>query len=131
MAAFVGLDSDGGAPLFKRRLDQSEVTEIPGTKGARVPFFSPENGKWIAFWADGKLKKTMILGGSPITLCDATDLLGGSWGDDGDLGAVLRTAGPLSRIASDGGKPTALSNVGEGRDISTVAPDAPAGNGAC
>ena len=32
--------------------------------------FSPD-GQWIGFFADGKLKKSRMAGGSPIVLCDA------------------------------------------------------------
>jgi len=107
---FVALDSAGIAHLFKRQLDQPGSTEIVGTDGARGPFFSPD-GNWIAFWADGKLKKTLLDGGSPITLCDATDLLGGSWGDDGYIVASVGTTGRLYRISSDGGNLAVLADL--------------------
>jgi hypothetical protein len=36
---------------------------------------------WL--WAaDGKLKKVALDGGARVVLCDATDLLGASWGED-------------------------------------------------
>lgn len=107
---FVGLDSGGIAHLFKRQLDQSDSTEIAGSEGARGPFFSPD-GNWIAFWAGGKLKKTLLDGGSPITLCDATDLLGASWGDDGYIVASLGATSRLYRISSEGGNPALLVDM--------------------
>jgi serine/threonine-protein kinase len=108
---FVALDTEGTAHLFKRRLDNADTTEIPGTAGARVPFFSPDS-RWIAFGADGKLKKTLIDGGSPITLCDATGPLGGSWGEDGSIVAVLQSSGPLWTVSSEGRPPVVLASFG-------------------
>ena len=37
-------------------LAEGESRLLPGSEGAYAPFFSP-NGGWIAFFANGKLKK--------------------------------------------------------------------------
>src|SRR5204862_1155561 len=54
----------GNPQLFIRRLDQLESHPIPGTERATQPVFSPDS-KWVAFLADGKLKKVSLDGGSP------------------------------------------------------------------
>src|SRR5262249_45845169 len=69
------------ARLYVRHLSQLEATPLAGTEDARAPFFSPD-GKWVAFFAGGKLKKVSVTGGAPITLCDAPNPRGGTWGDD-------------------------------------------------
>jgi Tol biopolymer transport system component len=106
---FVTLGSDGVTRLKTRRLDQSEVTELPGTEGARVPFFS-HDGEWVAFEAAGKLKKTPVEGGAPVVLCDATNLLGGSWGEDSNI-IVSMGWGKLWRLPASGGTPTAVLDL--------------------
>ena len=54
--------SDGDVPrLYRRALDRADAVSIPDTEGARTPFFSPD-GRWIAFFAQGKLKKVTIDG---------------------------------------------------------------------
>ncbi|MGH7709968.1 MAG: TolB family protein, partial [Gemmatimonadaceae bacterium] len=106
--AFVSVDSGGTARLNVRRLDQPAATTLPGTEGARGPFFSPD-GQWIGFWAAGRLKKVAVVGGSPVVLCDATDLLGASWGDDGTIIAVLNSTGALWRVPAAGGQPTQVT----------------------
>jgi serine/threonine-protein kinase len=107
---FVSTNADGRAHLNTRRLDETSTTELPGTEGARGPFFSPD-GRWVAFWADGKLKKTPVDGGAPVVLCDATDLLGGSWGaDDVIVAAALRSRDTLWRVAASGGTPTLVAD---------------------
>ncbi len=57
--------------LFLRSMDSLETYPIPGTEGAQSPFFSPDS-QWIAFIAEGKLKKVSITGGPPLVLSDAT-----------------------------------------------------------
>jgi serine/threonine-protein kinase len=51
-------------------MDQPKAVELAGAEGALAPFFSPD-GRWVAFFAIGKLKKISVEGGSPIILCDA------------------------------------------------------------
>jgi Tol biopolymer transport system component len=99
--------------LFTRRLDQPNATELAGTQGAYAPFFSPD-GQWVAFFTTGgKLQKISVEGGSAITLCDASNGVGGSWGKDGDIIAGLSTGG-LSRIPSAGGPPTPVTDLQSG-----------------
>lgn len=101
---FVSRTTDGRTHLNTRRFDQPNVTALPGTDGARGPFVSPD-GRWVGFWADGKLKRTSVDGGSPVILCDATDLLGASWGEDDTIIAALGAAGKLWRVRAVGGAP--------------------------
>jgi len=98
--------------LVTRRLDQSEFAPLPGTEGANAPFFSPD-GQWIAFFAEHKLKKVPVQGGSPVTLCDApTVRASGSWGDDDKIIAALNDAeGILWRIPSSGGVPVPVTEL--------------------
>jgi serine/threonine-protein kinase len=108
---FVEAGSQGGSKLYARRMDRREATPLAGTEGARTPFFSPD-GQWVAFWADGKLKKIPASGGLPIILCDARDLAGASWGDDGNIIATLNSEARLWRIPQDGGAPTPVLDRG-------------------
>ena len=52
-----------------------ELTARPigGTIAANSPFFSPD-GKWIAFFSGGKLKKIALTGGAPSENCDAQSI---------------------------------------------------------
>jgi len=75
--AEVIISPDGGrlvyvsqGKLFTRKMDQPKAVELAGAEGALAPFFSPD-GRWVAFFAIGKLKKISVEGGSPIILCDA------------------------------------------------------------
>jgi eukaryotic-like serine/threonine-protein kinase len=105
---FASIDPDGATRLNTRRLDQPQTSELPGTEGARAPFFSPD-GRWVGFWASGKLKKLPVDGGSPVTLCDLSDVNGASWGEDGNIIAAMGSA--LLRIPASGGAPATLLDL--------------------
>jgi len=101
--------------LATRRLDQSEFTPLSGTEGANMPFFSPDD-RWIGFFADGKLKKISVEGGSAVTLCDASDPKGASWGDDENiLAAFNRGTTGLVRVPSGGGAPMLVTEPSKER----------------
>jgi eukaryotic-like serine/threonine-protein kinase len=107
---FVSRTTDGRTHLSTRRLDQPNAIPLPGTDGARGPFVSPD-GRWVGFWADGKLKKVSVDGGSPVILCDASDLLGASWGEGDMIIAALGAPGKLWRIPAEGGVPQVAIDV--------------------
>jgi serine/threonine-protein kinase len=98
---------DGGVcRLYMRRLNALEARPIPGTEGAHAPFFSTD-GEWIAFFADGRLKKVAIAGGEPVTLADAPEPLGGTW-NGRDIIFAASTSG-LVRVSEHGGTPEPLT----------------------
>jgi serine/threonine protein kinase len=94
--------SNGVVQLATRTLDQPGATAMSGTEGGSDAFFSPDGG-WIGFFADGKLKKAAVQGGAPVTLCDAGDPKGGSWGEDGDIIFTPGLDSRLMRVSSAGG----------------------------
>lgn len=93
--------------LAMRRLDQAQITGLPGTEGGYLPFFSPD-GQWVGFFAGGKLQKVGVEGGVPTVLCDAPGSGGASWGDDDHIVAGL--AGGLYSIPAGGGVPKPLTD---------------------
>jgi len=96
------------ARLFTRTFDQAEPTPLPGTDGANSPFFSPD-GQWVAFFAQGKLKKVSVLGGAPLNVCDAENARGGVWGPDGVIYFTPNPDAGLFKVAAAGGAPSQLT----------------------
>ncbi len=114
---YMGVE-EGGSQLYLRSLDDFVDRPIPGTENpGLMVFFSPD-GKSIGFFAEGKLKKTSLAGGSPITLCDApTGRRGGDWFEDTIvLAATLGSGQGLYRVSANGGEPEmlAIPNLDEG-----------------
>jgi serine/threonine-protein kinase len=107
---FVSQSTDGTSRLFTRRLDQPKAVRLSGTESAYAPFFSPD-GQWVGFFAQGKLKKTRIDGGEPISLCDAPHGRGASWGEDGNIIAALDTLTGLSQVPPEGGKAISVTEL--------------------
>src|SRR5262249_18340974 len=71
----------GVQSLFVRSLSSVTVHPLPGTEQATYPFWSPD-GRSVAFFSGGKLKKVSVAGGSPTAVCDAENARGGTWGGD-------------------------------------------------
>ena len=71
--------------LWTYEVGGRRTTSLDGTQGASYPFWSP-NGRFIGFFADGKLKKVDVSGGQVQVLCDAPNGRGGAWNRDGVIG---------------------------------------------
>jgi serine/threonine-protein kinase len=112
---FVSQGPDRVPHLFTRLLGQPKATLLAKTEGAYAPFFSPD-GQWVGFFAQGKLKKTRIDGGEPISLCDAPAGRGASWGEDGNIIAALDTQTVLSEVPSEGGKAVSVTDFSLGEN---------------
>ena len=83
---------------------------LPDTEGATFPFWSPD-GQFIAFFADGKLKKLDISGGPVQAICDASSGRGGTWNKNGVIVFTpdARLGGGLYRVSASGGTPIQIS----------------------
>jgi serine/threonine-protein kinase len=105
--AYVALEG-GQRRLYHRPVDEFEATPLTGTEGASRPFFSPD-GKWVGFFAQRKLKKASLLGeGAPVTLGEAVEGWGGTWGEDGTIVFTPMWLVGLSRVHSGGGSPEVI-----------------------
>ena len=109
--------------LMTRALDKvegSQSIELRGTEGARGPFFSWD-GRQVGFFAAGKLWRTRVDGGTPVSIAAAEELLGASWGDDDFIVAALSTAG-LVRVPAGGGTPEVIPGAPPGARWPQVLP---------
>jgi Tol biopolymer transport system component len=107
---FVTENEPGRRQLFVRHLSGFTAQPIAGTAGAESPFFSPD-GRWIAFFAEGKLKKVLLDGGAAVTICDAPNGRGGDWGEDQQIIFQPNLTGPLMRVSSGGGTAAPLTKL--------------------
>ena len=106
--------SGGGAPqLFARALDRFDSTQLPGTEGATNPFFSPD-GKWVGFFAGGRLKKVALSGGQPVTVAEAPNARGESWSADDYIYFTPTSGSAVWRVSATGGNPQEITKRQKG-----------------
>jgi len=109
--AMTTTDAETGRDMvFLRRLDRSEVVPVGGTEGAGEMFFSPD-GSSIAFFADSKLKRVSVNGGSAVNIADAPNPRGGVWLPDGTILFSPEYAGGLWRVSDTGGEPEIVVDI--------------------
>ncbi|MCA1612268.1 MAG: protein kinase, partial [Acidobacteria bacterium] len=104
--------SNGRRRLFSRTLDNEDFSELDGSIDATSHFWSPDS-RFIAFYAEGKLKKIPATGGPPVTLCDAPFAVVGTWNREGTILFSNFNPPGIYRVADTGGEA-----------VRVVAPDA-------
>jgi eukaryotic-like serine/threonine-protein kinase len=111
MLVFVSMEESSAVPmLFVQRVGFPKVTLLPGAQGASYPFWSPD-GAYVGFFANGKLEKMAVSGGSPQVLARALAGRGGSWGSKGVIIFAEDAQSPILRINTDG---TGIAPVTQG-----------------
>jgi eukaryotic-like serine/threonine-protein kinase len=100
--------------LWLRPLESSTLIPIPGTEGARDPFWSPDS-RSIGFFAHGKLKIVGAgLGSAPSpvqTLAEAPDPRGGTWSPDGVIVFARNIEDGLYRVLASGSNVTSVTTL--------------------
>jgi len=105
---FVAGTSNNPSRLWLRSLDSLTARPLDGTDGGTSPFWSPDS-RSIGFFAQGKLKRLDLDGGSPQSLADAPFSLGGSWSQNGTIVYVPNLASPAYGVPAAGGTPAAIT----------------------
>ena len=119
--AYVGVNSAGTRELYVRPLSRFDAIPIPGSVGASAPFFSPD-GDHVAFAAAGELKRVVLAGGRPTTVCSIPgSFRGGSWGANGAIVFGVAESG-LWRVPAQGGEAESLTSF-EGDEVLHAEPD--------
>jgi serine/threonine-protein kinase len=112
--ALVFVGRRGGAQqLYVRRLDAAAARPLPNTEGAQAPAVSAD-GQWVAFWANGAIRKVPLGGGPVMDL--ASGLADPPWGLVWDTRARVffgrSDDGRVWAIPAEG-TPAAVTTVGE------------------
>ncbi|MDD5543056.1 MAG: protein kinase [Acidobacteriia bacterium] len=117
--------SDGNSKIWIRSLDSLTTNALTGTEGGTYPTWSPD-GRFLAFFADHKLKKIDVAGSTVQTLCDADDGRGIAWGRNGTLVFAPGPFTGLFTVSSAGGSPSELTHPaasGETHRLPQLLPD--------
>ena len=120
--------SSDGPRLYLRDMNSASAVPIGGSEGAVNPVFSPD-GRWLAFFAAGKLKKISLDGGSPVVIAEGiSNPKGLSWGTDHNIYYTPSLSSGILRVSDNGGTPQPVTKLqadkGELADFSPdVLPD--------
>lgn len=94
--------------LWIRPLDSLAAAPLAGTEGATYPFWSPD-GQFVAFFAQRKLKKIAVGGGTVQVLADAVLPRGGSWNREDVILFAVNAGEHLYRVPAKGGEVTRVT----------------------
>jgi Tol biopolymer transport system component len=108
--AFVAPVDGGVDRLYVRAMNATEAQPLRDTDGARLPFWSPDS-RSIGYFANRKLYRVDVAGGSPQVLAPAANPQGGAWGTDGTILFAPTTVSPLFRVSQSGGKPLPVTTL--------------------
>jgi hypothetical protein len=114
--AFVARTSDDRTSIWIREVGSVVPRALARTAGASRPFWSPD-GRYLGFFANGKLKRLSSDGESVQTLTDAPDLAGGSRNRDSTIIFAAMRGRPISRISREGGAAAPVRPFDQGGDV--------------
>ena len=118
--ALVARGADGRPSLWIRPIAESSAIALAGTEGAEAPFWSPDS-RFLAFFAEGKLKKVDVAGGPPVTLCDVLPgFPKGSWGSRHTILLDQGAGAGVSLVGDGGGTPKMVLQADPSRQEATV-----------
>lgn len=119
--AYTRHTAEGPADLVLRRLDQQSSQVLPGTRGARLPFWSAD-GREIGFFAANVLMRVSLTGGAASPIATLPDRpMGGTWNATGVI-LVGTNSGPIYRVNAAGGVPEAITALDPGVEDAHVWP---------
>ncbi len=98
--------------LWIRSMDSIEAKSVSGTEGAEYPFWSPD-GRFLGFFAQGKLKKVEVSSGSVLTLSDVREPRGATWNQKDEILFSPNVLSPLYRIPATGGAASRATELQE------------------
>jgi len=107
--AFIARSTSGRRSIWIREIGSTTVRQLADTDDATgTPFWSPD-GRWLGFFAQGKVKKVSLAGGPALTICVVQNLLGATWNRDNIivLAPVNRTV--LHKVSAAGGTPEPIT----------------------
>jgi Tol biopolymer transport system component len=107
----VAARASGPQMLWLQPLDALTAAPMPDTERATQPFWSPD-GRYVGFFADGRLKRIAASGGPAQPLCDAVPELvtGSTWGSGGTI-LFSSFGGPILKVSAPGDRPAPASQL--------------------
>jgi Tol biopolymer transport system component len=112
--AFSAASATGTVSLWVRPLDSFVARPLAGTEDGGLQFWSPD-GRYLAYFGNGKLQRVPIAGGAPEAICPSGEGRGGTWSRSGVIVFAPQAAGPLFRVREGGGEVSPVTVLDEKR----------------
>jgi Tol biopolymer transport system component len=118
LVAFLATLENNQPSIWIRNLESLDTRSVKGTAisgtpdpdAPMMPFWSPDS-RSIGFFAEGKLKRVDLDGGSARIICDAPVNSGAAWGAEGTIVFGRRTDEGIYKVSANGGTPTQITKV--------------------
>jgi Tol biopolymer transport system component len=107
---FVLQHPGGTTSIAVRSLDDLAIRAVPGTENARGAFWSYD-GREIAFFAEGKVKRVGPDGGPVQTISDSGSGFFGAWTRDGSIAFTSEFGSPIVSVPVSGGAPRPVTAI--------------------
>jgi len=108
--AFTAEGENSRKALWVRALDSFAAQRLEGTDDGAHPFWSPD-GRYIGFFAKGKLNKVLAGGGPVIALAAADNPRGGTWCSNDVIVYAGNFQSALMKVNASGGPPEAATRL--------------------
>ena len=112
--AFSAASATGTVSFWVRPLDSFVARPLAGTEDGALQFWSAD-GRYLAYFGNGKLSKIAVAGGAPEAICSTGDGRGGTWSNRGVIVMAPQAAGPLFRVRDTGGEVVPVTVLDEKR----------------
>ena len=117
-------DAGGAFSIWVRSLDSAGFRRLAAADGSgRYPFWSPD-GREIAFFSEGKLKRMSADGGPVRTICESGSGFGGSWNREGTILFTREFGTPIVSVPASGGSPSPATELDKAKgDVTHFFPE--------
>jgi len=107
--AFVATGGTAQPRIWLRPVSAIDAQLLPGTEGATSLFWSPD-GRSLAFFAGGKLKRLDLSNPTAVVICDVPTGVGvsGTWGADNHILFASIAGDAIYSVANAGATPVAI-----------------------
>src|SRR6185436_9240493 len=101
----------GQPVVWVRPLDAIDARRLSGTEGASGAVVWSPDGRWIAFFAEGRLKKIAPSGGPAQTIGSIAGFQDAAWGTSGEIIFRPTNRAAIFGISETGGAPKPITTL--------------------
>ena len=109
--AFEARTTGGRSAVWIRPVASTGSQLLAGTEGVSGPVFWSPDGRWLGFFADGKLKKIEASGGPALNICTIQNNLGATWNRDNIIVVAPANRTVLHKVSAAGGTPEPMTTL--------------------